>query len=77
MDDYERMQLSDGIKELRVKSGETVIQEGEIGDKFYMILEGELHAEKAINIGDDPVSVFSYQAGDYFGELSLLKNTTR
>lgn len=32
---------------------------------------------KAMKPGDEPVQVFDYKIGDYFGELSLLKSEPR
>lgn len=46
MDPYERTHLGDGAREEKYKAGETVIRQGEMGDKFYMISDGELVASK-------------------------------
>jgi len=29
---------------------------------------------KRMNDGEDPIKVFEYKTGDYFGELALIKN---
>lgn len=58
MDPYERTQLCDGIKEQKYEPGEFVIKEGEQGDKFYMIEEGELIATKTLQKGQEPQKVF-------------------
>ena len=54
-----------------------VIREGEIGDKFYMIIEGEAIATKTLEAGKAPQQVMEYKAGDYFGERALLTNDAR
>jgi len=46
MDPYERSRLGDALKEERFKKGEYVIEEGQIGDKFYFVSEGEAVATK-------------------------------
>lgn len=48
-----------------------------MGDKFYMIEEGELFATKTIEEGSSPTQVYIYKSGDYFGELSLIRNVPR
>jgi cAMP-dependent protein kinase regulator len=44
---------------------------------FYMIVAGEAIATKTIEKGKPPKTVMKYKPGDYFGELSLLKNEPR
>ncbi|CAK87116.1 unnamed protein product (macronuclear) [Paramecium tetraurelia] len=73
MDNYERVQLCDVLKEEKHKAGETIITEGEIGDRIYLIIEGELEAYWK----GSSEKVYDYKPGDYFGELALLKNTPR
>lgn len=46
-----------------------------MGDSFYIVAEGKLVAEKMENNELKPV--YYYKQGDYFGELSLIKNITR
>ena len=46
MDPYERSKIGDALKEERYKKGDYVINEGELGDKFYIIVEGEAIATK-------------------------------
>lgn len=68
---YERSQLSDSLQKETVASGAEVIKQGEEGDKFYLVEEGELAAVK------DGKEVLTYQAGDYFGELALIREDKR
>jgi CRP-like cAMP-binding protein len=51
MDPYERSKLGDALKEEHYKKGDYVIKEGEIGDKFYFISEGEAIATKQLEAG--------------------------
>ena len=48
-----------------------IIREGEEGNTFYMVMEGEA---KAVKSGSE---VLQYTPGDYFGERALLKNEPR
>lgn len=68
---YERSQIADALKAETKSAGEKVITQGEPGDKFYVVEEGTLYATK------DGNRVMDYKAGDYFGELALLKNQPR
>jgi len=69
--DYERSQISDALKTETFGKGSVVVKQDEPGDKFYIIEEGALYAEK------NGFKVMDYKAGDYFGELALLKNQPR
>jgi cAMP-dependent protein kinase regulator len=71
MDAYERSQLSDALISETLADGQTIMSQGEVGNKFYIIEEGEVLATKG------GVQVMSYAAGDYFGELALLRNQPR
>jgi cAMP-dependent protein kinase regulator len=46
MDPYERSHVADGIKSQTFAPGDYVIREGEKGDIFYMVEEGNLIATK-------------------------------
>lgn len=73
---YERGAVADSLKKETVAAGSSVISQGEVGNKFYIVSEGSLTAKKK---GADSMSkdVFSYKRGDYFGELALLNSEVR
>jgi len=71
MDAYERSQLADALKPETVPDGGSICKEGDVGNKFYIIEEGEAVASKAGQ------QVMAYGAGDYFGELALIRNQPR
>jgi len=72
MDNYERSKLADAIKEEIFNKGDVVIKEGENGNVFYIIVEGEAVATKTVEAGKPAKEVMHYKPGDYFGELALL-----
>jgi len=71
MDAYERSQLADALKPEVFSDGATVMSQGEVGSKFYIIEEGAAFASK------NGTRVMDYGVGDYFGELALITNQPR
>jgi ABC-type lipoprotein export system ATPase subunit/CRP-like cAMP-binding protein len=54
----------------------SIIREGEVGDKFYIILEGT--AEVFMNLpGGGQIRMGQLESGHYFGEMALLGNGIR
>merc|ERR1719478_677426 len=72
MDAYERSQVADALTRETFADGAQVVAENDPGDKFFIIEEGEAFAEK-----EGAGKVMDYKAGDYFGELALLRNQPR
>lgn len=77
MDPYERSRLADAFRSVSFMEGEYVIREGEWGELFYIIEEGTAIATKTLTPGCAPKQVKNYSAGDYFGELALLRGEPR
>lgn len=65
-------ELFNGFENLMVSAGDTIIREGEKGDFFYVIADGEAHVHSRSNDID-----ISLTSGQYFGEEALLGNTLR
>lgn len=49
LDPYERSKLSDALVTKIFKKDDYIIREGEIGNEFYLIMDGEAVALKTIN----------------------------
>jgi cAMP-dependent protein kinase regulator len=77
VDAYEISQVCDALHTVKVQAGEHIIKEGESGDKFYIIEEGEAYAEKFNKELGKEVAVLDYEKGGYFGELALIKDEPR
>lgn len=71
MHDTERSQLADAVKVEAYEANKTIVSQGEPGKKFYIVEDGEAEATKG------GIVVMSYKAGDYFGELALIRNQPR
>lgn len=54
-------------------AGQTVIREGEVGEKFYLIRTGEV----AVRRGGDTRAIARLGEGDFFGEMALLTGQPR
>jgi len=63
--------LSDVLEPTIFEDGATIVNEGEDGDTFYIVEEGEVNAKTSG--GDETV----FKKGEYFGELALLTKEPR
>ena len=77
IDTYELGQICDAVNSAKAKKGDYIIKQGEKGDKFYILDEGEAYAAKIFNPGEEEQNVKDYKKGDYFGELALLRDEPR
>jgi len=76
LDTYERSKICDCLQPKSFKAGEYIIKQGEQGNTFYFVEEGEAEALKKNSEGKEEV-VYHYKAGDYFGELALIHDMPR
>merc|ERR1719498_966393 len=67
----EKRAVAQALTEAHFDKDDTVIKEGEEGDKLYLVYKGELKAYK------DGKEVKDYASGGYFGERALLKKEPR
>ena len=66
--------LAELLRDARVDSwhaGDAIVQQGELGDRFHVVLDGELVVVR------DEVEVGRCTRGDHFGELALLRDAPR
>lgn len=72
--DNERSTVADALKKEKYLDGEVIIKEGDPGDCFHIVEEGNCVCLKAAS-GDKPVMEIS--AGSYFGEIAILMDKPR
>ncbi|MFC1744149.1 cyclic nucleotide-binding domain-containing protein [Candidatus Riflebacteria bacterium] len=63
------------FKEFSAKAGESILKEGSTDKKFYIIKSGEVRAFK--KAGNDEEHLAILGPGDYFGQLTLIKDKPR
>ena len=71
---YERSKIADALDTKKYAPGETIIEEGAIGEHFFLLESGEAEVYKKES-GDKVLK--EYKKGDYFGELALLNDAPR
>ncbi|EIW82434.1 camp-dependent protein kinase regulatory subunit [Coniophora puteana RWD-64-598 SS2] len=72
----ERSKIADALISKVYPDGEAVLRQGEMGDTFFFVEEGEAIVTKS-QVGEEgevrEITVGRLKKGDYFGELSLLR----
>ena len=71
---YERSKIADALETQKFSDGQTIIQEGDKGEAFFMVEQGEAEVFKK-DAGEEAIKL--YKKGDYFGELALLDDKPR
>jgi CRP-like cAMP-binding protein len=56
---------------LRREVGSVIVKQGDAGDRFYLVAEGELE------VTQDGTTIGQLGPGDYFGEIALLRDVAR
>ncbi len=65
------------MREVKLRRGETVIRQGDKGDEFFVIDQGEVDCMRVFQQGEEAKFLKTYQPGEGFGELALLYNAPR
>jgi len=66
---------SNTVVPMRFGAGESIVREGELSGRFYIITAGEVEVLQHVDGGERPIR--RLHAGDYFGELALLGDRRR
>eukprot|EP00741_Cyanophora_paradoxa_P014485 tig00020801_g13969.t2 len=74
---YERLTVADALGKQEFKAGDVIIKQGDPGDQFYIIEEGEVVCLQSPEPGKPEMEVGQLKSGDYFGEIALLTNKPR
>jgi uncharacterized membrane protein len=76
LDDQERALLAERVDVVRFKAGETIFNFGDPGDAMYILKTGEVELSFKNKTGERVV-LERPEAGDFFGEISLLDEGPR
>jgi CRP/FNR family cyclic AMP-dependent transcriptional regulator len=76
MDEQEVAGIRAIMEEMKFKPGQIIIREGETGDLFYVVTEGQVEIIVRDADGSD-IILHVAGPGDFFGELSMLTNEPR
>lgn len=68
-------ELSMQFRVVDVAEGDVVVRQGEMGDHLYVVDSGDLEVSATLNNRTSRLG--ELHRGDFFGEIALLKNTTR
>jgi small-conductance mechanosensitive channel/CRP-like cAMP-binding protein len=78
LSDVERDALASRVRTVSYGAGETIIRQGDEGDSFYTIAEGEVQVRVAHGEPGTPdQAVATLVAGQFFGEMSLMTGERR
>jgi len=66
---------SNTVVPMRFGAGESIVREGELSGRFYIITGGEVEVLHRVDGQEKPIR--RLHAGDYFGELALLGDRRR
>ncbi len=66
-------EMSDHLQSENFAPNQTVIREGDVGDKFYLIRQGKV----AVRRGGQSEPIALLKQGDFFGEMALLTGQPR
>lgn len=77
LEEKEQYTIIDALHPMTFKEGEVIIKEGESGDVFYIIEEGEVICTQQHSPETSPIEVCRLTKGSYFGEIALLTNRPR
>src|SRR5207248_11692698 len=66
---------SNTVVPMRFGAGESIVRDGELSGRFYIITDGEVEVLHRVDGQEKPIR--RLHAGDYFGELALLGDRRR
>eukprot|EP01116_Phalansterium_solitarium_P013837 TRINITY_DN31267_c0_g1_i1.p1 TRINITY_DN31267_c0_g1~~TRINITY_DN31267_c0_g1_i1.p1 ORF type:complete len:364 (-),score=98.26 TRINITY_DN31267_c0_g1_i1:245-1336(-) len=72
---WEKMTVADALESVAFEAGEVILREGEPGERFYIIVEGEAKAYRHADNQEKEIGALG--RSNYFGEIALLMDRPR
>merc|ERR1711915_566800 len=77
LDKWERLTVADALEATSFEDGADVVKQGEPGDDFFIIVDGNASVTQFRNEGEDSQEVGVLGPSDYFGEIALMLDRPR
>jgi len=77
LDKWERLTVADALEAVNFEDQAVVVKQGEPGDDFYIIVEGNASVTQYRSEGEESVEVGTLGPSHYFGEIALMLNRPR
>jgi len=77
LDDYERITVADALQPTSFNDGQNVVEQGQPGEDFFIITDGEATVFQKTSPEAQQVEVAKLGPSDYFGEIALLLDRPR
>ena len=74
---FERLRMADAFSPVSFSADSVIVSQGDSGDMFYVIEDGDAVVLQTPPEGGEAVEVGHLSEGDYFAEIALIKNETR
>lgn len=77
LDEWERSTIADALEPCQFEDGAVIIKQGDVGDDFFIIENGEVIVKQYTENEKEPVVVNNLKSGDHFGEIALINDRPR
>ncbi|CAF0813907.1 unnamed protein product [Didymodactylos carnosus] len=77
LDQWERLTVADALESVQFHDGENIVVQGEPGNDFFIIVEGQAVVYQKRSDDEQPVEVSKLGPSDFFGEIALLFDRPR
>jgi len=77
LDKWERLTVADALEAISFENKQEIVKQGEPGDDFFIIVDGEASVTQYRAVGEESLEVGSLGPSDYFGEIALMLDRPR